>query len=118
MRLSAERRGLCAYSDARWAALVRAIESLRVQTEPAAELIVVVDHNAALLDRAASSFADARVLAGEGRPGLSGARNTGVRAASGDVVAFLDDDAVAAPDWLHALLAEFEPPDVLGVAVS
>jgi GT2 family glycosyltransferase len=106
---------VCAYSDARWPALARAVGSLRIQSEPAAEVILVVDHNPVLLQRAAASFAGLRVVASEGSPGLSGARNTGVQAATAEIVAFLDDDAVAAPDWLHELLVEFAAPEVLGV---
>jgi glycosyltransferase involved in cell wall biosynthesis len=49
------------------------------------------------------------------RPGLSGARNTGLRHARSDVVAFLDDDAVAEPGWLAALLRHYADPRVLGV---
>ena len=45
-----------------------------------------------------------------GPGGLSGARNTGVAAARGEVVAFLDDDAVAAPDWLEHLLRPYDDP--------
>ena len=48
-------------------------------------------------------------------PGASGARNTGVAASHSEVVAFLDDDAVAAPSWLKALLGHFSSPDVVGV---
>ena len=49
------------------------------------------------------------------RQGLSGARNTAVAAASGDVVVFLDDDAAARPGWLGALLAPYADPDVVAV---
>ena len=49
------------------------------------------------------------------REGLSGARNTGVGAARGSVVAFLDDDARADRGWLERLLAHYDDPSVLGV---
>lgn len=40
--------------------------------------------------------------------GLSRARNAGLQAASGPIVAFLDDDAEAYPDWLEQILAAFK----------
>lgn len=39
--------------------------------------------------------------------GLSEARNTGIRNANGTIVAFIDDDAIAAPDWLDQILSAF-----------
>ncbi len=49
-------------------------------------------------------------------PGLTRARNLGARAARGEFVAFIDDDAVAEPEWLGALAREFADPDVAAVA--
>ena len=48
----------------------------------------------------------------ESEPGLSRARNAGVAAASAPLIAFIDDDAVPAPGWTHALERAFAAPDV------
>ncbi|MEL6152204.1 MAG: glycosyltransferase [Chloroflexota bacterium] len=50
----------------------------------------------------------------EATPGLSVARNTGLNAATGEIVAFTDDDALASPDWLHRLIHVFETDDSIG----
>jgi O-antigen biosynthesis protein len=106
---------ICAYTEQRWDDLRDAVGSVQDQQLPAAELIVVIDHNQALLERARSEFPWARVIANSGPKGLSGARNTGVEAATGSVVAFLDDDATAEADWIARLVGPYEDPDVLGV---
>jgi GT2 family glycosyltransferase len=48
----------------------------------------------------------------EPRPGLSTARNRGVAAVTGDVIAFIDDDAIPAPDWAEEIVAAFARPEV------
>jgi glucosyl-dolichyl phosphate glucuronosyltransferase len=106
---------ICSYADWRWADLARARASVAAQLTPGDELIVVVDHNASLLARAAAEFAGAHVIANAGKQGLSDARNTGVEAARGDVVAFLDDDAAARPGWLEGLRDAFRD-DAVAVA--
>ncbi|WP_252365059.1 glycosyltransferase family 2 protein [Sphingobium yanoikuyae] len=49
----------------------------------------------------------------EPRAGLNNARNTALALANGEVVAFIDDDAVPDPEWLGTLLRNFEDPMVL-----
>lgn len=77
--------------------------------------MVVIDHNEDLLARFKAQYPDVKAVANEHGRGLSGARNTGVAHATGEIVAFLDDDAVAAPDWLERLQAHYRDSDVLGV---
>lgn len=106
---------VCAYTEHRWKDLLAAVNSVQMQSRPADQVVVVIDHNEDLLRRAASDIEGAQVVANTGPAGLSGARNTGIALATSDVVAFLDDDATAEADWLDRLLAPFEDPHVLGV---
>ncbi|WP_435159159.1 glycosyltransferase [Amycolatopsis sacchari] len=109
---------LCAYTERRWDDLVAGLSSLRAQTVRPGEIILVVDHNPELERRAAAEFPDVLVVPNAGRRGLSGARNTAIELAKGEVVAFLDDDAVPEPDWLEQLLAGYRDPRVLAVGGS
>ncbi|KAF0960131.1 hypothetical protein MLGJGCBP_06795 [Rhodococcus sp. T7] len=106
---------ICAYTEDRWDNLVLAVESAQSQSEPADEIVVVIDHNAALLSRSERELHGVTVVQNAGPQGLSGARNSGVSVVTGDIVAFLDDDAFAAFDWLAELTAPYADPDVLGV---
>jgi GT2 family glycosyltransferase len=106
---------ICGYTEKRWSDLIEAIGSADEQTVRPVEIIVVIDHNPALLRRARFALPDAVVIANEDARGLSGARNSGVRATRGEVLAFLDDDAIAAPDWLEHLLEPYRDPAVIGV---
>jgi GT2 family glycosyltransferase len=51
----------------------------------------------------------------EDRPGLNVARNRALREARHEIIAFNDDDAIPDPNWLRALLRNFQDPDVLCV---
>ena len=107
---------ICAYTDRRWPVLVDAVASARAQVPAPLEVVLVIDHNDALLARARAELAGdgVTVVANAQAQGLSGARNTGVAAARADVVAFLDDDAIARPGWLASLTAAYADADVIG----
>jgi GT2 family glycosyltransferase len=106
---------ICAYTEERWEDLLGAVASALDQTVAAREVVVAIDHNPALLTRAQRELTGAVVIANIGKAGLAGARNSGAAATSGTVIAFLDDDARAARDWLERLLAPYADPAVLGV---
>jgi glycosyltransferase involved in cell wall biosynthesis len=106
---------VCAYTEERWKDLTAAIDSCRAQTHVPLETIVVADHNPGLLERLRWERRDVLAVENDGQQGLSGARNSGARAARGEIVAFLDDDAVAAPDWLEFLVDAYVDADVIGV---
>ena len=105
---------ICTHSERRWTLLCDAVASIEHQSHPADEIIVVVDHNPALLRRARGAFASALVVANDESAGLAGARNTALRSASRDVVVFIDDDAVADRRLLQRLLEPYAEPHVLG----
>jgi GT2 family glycosyltransferase len=106
---------VCAHTMDRWDDIVAGQAALAVQTLPAVETILVIDHNPELLSRAQQAFPGITVLENAGRGGASGARNTGVAVATGDVVAFVDDDARPEPDWLERLLAAYDDAAVMAV---
>jgi glycosyltransferase involved in cell wall biosynthesis len=98
---------VCAYTELRWQDLVAACESVKRQLTSADQLVVVVDHNDALLARATEGLPYAKVVASAGRQGLSGARNTGIARSGGQVIIFLDDDAVPREDWIARIRPMF-----------
>lgn len=58
---------------------------------------------------------DGAKIAWVDEPGVLAAMHRGVERACGDVIVFLDDDAVPHADWLERILREFGEPDVGGV---
>jgi len=106
---------ICTYSEGRWNDLVQAVGSVLRQTRPARDLLVVVDHNPGLLSRVRHEFPGLTAVENWQSPGLSGARNTGLASTNASVIAFLDDDASAAPDWLERLEPGYQDTRVLGV---
>lgn len=106
---------ICAYTEKRLRELLAAIESAQSQTLASGEIIVVIDHNPSLLQRVRENCAGVKIIENSRDKGLSGARNSGWEIAEGEIVAFLDDDALAAPDWLENLAACYAHPDTAGV---
>ncbi|MFF7609507.1 glycosyltransferase [Streptomyces parvulus] len=109
---------ICVYTEDRWEDILAAVASVGAQSHPARETLLVVDHNEALRERLAEEYGgrpEVRVLANAGPRGLSAGRNTGIAASRGEVIAFLDDDAVAERDWLGHFAEAYTDPAVVAV---
>ena len=99
----------------RAAEMVRALESVAAQSAPAGEWeCVVVDNNST--DDTAERFAEFAEnhkdinlrMVREERQGLSHARNCGIAASSGDIIAIIDDDERICPDFVGAYIDAFD----------
>ncbi len=106
---------ICTYTEKRWDTLVAAITSVQQQSMSPQEIIVVSDNNPALAARLRAQFTGITVAENDGMRGISTARNVGIALASCDIVAFIDDDAIANRDWLSRVARHYEDPCVLGV---
>jgi GT2 family glycosyltransferase len=106
---------IACFSDRRWVQLSAAVGSVLEQTVRPQDIVLVVDHNDGLKRRAQARWPELRVLENRFPRGASGARNTGAFSVDAGVVAFLDDDAVAEPQWLQRLVDFFDDPTVVGV---
>lgn len=91
---------ICTYSMERFPDFVEAIESVVLQTYPNVEIVVVVDGNKPLYDIIMKENLHDVIHLNETNLGLSKSRTIGTQIATGDVVAFLDDDAVADKFWI------------------
>jgi len=103
---------VCTYNGGRW--LPGCLEALARVEYPDFEVIVVDDGSS---DRSAEIAAgyDVQVVHSQENGGLSSARNLGLEAATGQIVAYLDDDARAESPWLKHLALAFEKGDYAAV---
>ncbi|BBX46131.1 hypothetical protein GCM10009641_79930 [Mycobacterium cookii] len=123
---------ICTYTLDRWDLLARAVESALAQTVAPERLIIVVGHsepgahnvNEDLLGRCRQEWGNGRadspveiLIVTRRFAGTKGSSlNTALLLTRADVIAFLDDDAEAAPDWLERKLAVYSRyPDVVAV---
>jgi GT2 family glycosyltransferase len=114
---------ICAYTEDRWPMLVESVRSAQEQTLPPVLIIVCIDHNPALAERCRAAAdgwmtwgsAPVEVVENEFDGRLGSARNTALRYAKGDIVAFLDDDASASEHWLEHMLAPYQDERVVAV---
>ena len=94
----------------------RCLDALEQQTIPRHdyEIVIVDDGSTDATLQILEHYPDVRVVCIE-HGGPSAARNSGARAAAGDVIAFTDSDCAPAPDWLEQITRPFRVKSVVGV---
>ena len=95
---------VCTYNGA--ATLRDCLDGISALRYPGYEVVVVSDGSTDDSAAIARSYPGVRVIETKNR-GLSSARNAAAQAASGEIVAYIDDDAIPDPDWLTHLAASF-----------
>jgi len=109
-----------AYTMERYHDLIDLLESISRQKYDYMETIMVVERDRDLEKKLLScietnQYKNVKVIFNTGPWGLSAARNLGVKYSCGQIIAFVDDDAVLSPDWSRAVAAAFENPEIIGV---
>ena len=87
--------------------LERCLDYLQYQSNPAFEVIVVNGPSDDGTDALLEQYEGRIKVVSNSLRNLSVSRNLGIDAASGDIVAFIDDDAIPFDDWVHMILAEY-----------
>jgi GT2 family glycosyltransferase len=106
---------VCAFSSARLEQTIACVETVLGQEPPPAQVVIVVDHNDALLGELRDRLPDTvEIVPNVDARGLSSARNTAIARSDGDYIVFIDDDAIAHDGWLARLLSAFDDPAVIG----
>jgi glycosyltransferase involved in cell wall biosynthesis len=110
---------VCTYSMERYPAFTEAVESVLAQTYDDLEVVLVVDGNEEVFERVREDFGDRENVVlhcNDENRGISYSRTKGAKLASGDVVAMIDDDATAEPDWIEKLVETYEDnPEAVAV---
>jgi glycosyltransferase involved in cell wall biosynthesis len=97
------------------------LDSLNAQSYKNTETLVVAERLPELAESiksyiAEKGYTNMRVLFNEGEWGVSSARNLAIGQAKGDIIAFIDDDAVPFPDWVEWMVKVYsEDGSVVGV---
>jgi len=109
---------ICTYSGDMYEHFVDSLESIRAQTYEDIETVVVVDGNEELYERVRADYGgddDLILHCNDENLGLSGSRNNALELVTGDVVALIDDDAVADERWVEELVSVYEERDAIAV---
>ena len=100
------------------------IDSLATGTYPHIEIIVVTERDRELQRKVQeyveeNNINNSQIIFNDGIPSLAQARNLGIEHATGDILAFIDDDVIASPEWAQEMVNTYNShPEAAGVTGS
>jgi GT2 family glycosyltransferase/preprotein translocase subunit Sss1 len=106
------------YSMDRFPDLVECVDSIKIQTYNEIETIVAVDGNDKIAQKLCELYGnddDVRIVWNDSNAGPISRANLGAICASGELVALIDDDAVAEADWIERLVEAYNRHDAVAV---
>src|SRR4030066_1761625 len=106
---------ICTYSIELFQDTLECINSLISQDYEKKEIILVMDVNHELYNMLHNSIPESVNICINSHKGLSEARNLGIKEASGEIIVFIDDDAIADINYLSNLLKNYDKKGVVGV---
>ena len=100
--------------------IIELLDSIKAQTYPDIETIFVAERSMELYSQVqayvqGNGIPNPKVIFNDGEPGLSTARNLGIKEAKGDIIAFVDDDTILADNWAEETVKAYRDESVIGV---
>lgn len=114
---------ITSYTLGRLKDIFELIDSIKAQSYPNIETIFIAERSMELHEKVKvygeqRGMPNMKPIFNHGKPGLSAARNLGIKEAKGDIVAFVDDDVILFPDWAEEMVKTYEDDSVIGVTGS
>ena len=109
---------ICTYTLNMYEHFCEAADSVLAQTYDDVEIVIIVDGTPDVYERVIDDYGDREdtvIECNDENLGLLQSRNRGAEIASGDVVAFIDDDAIADEVWIERLVRAYEEKDAIAV---
>ena len=112
-----------AYSLDRYNDLIDLLNGIEQQTYKDGEIIIVIDENKELYNRideyiSSNNLHGMELVFNSENKGLSYSRNIGITHATGDIIAFIDDDAIPDPEWAETIINTFNDDDDVGAVTG
>jgi glycosyltransferase involved in cell wall biosynthesis len=111
---------ITSYTTERLKDIFELLDSLNLQTYRNIETILVTEKLPELFEKLSAyvlekRYPNSRVIYNDGTPGISASRNTGINRAKGEIVAFIDDDALPFPDWAEKMVKAYRDDKTIGI---